>query len=108
MVRISEQTGFGYLRLSKGELENEKDLLANPERGRQEGFLRSFQKNPIVWKMRRDSWQAWKGEKQEGFPLEALSEKSNCLVNENRLLASLEGGRQEGFLRSFQKNPIVW
>ena len=31
MVRISEQTGFGYLRLSKGELENEKDLLACPE-----------------------------------------------------------------------------
>ena len=38
MVRISEQTGFGYLRLSKGELENEKDLLASPEGGRQEGF----------------------------------------------------------------------
>ncbi len=49
MVRISEQTGFGYLRLSNGELENEKDLLANPEVGRQEVFLRSFQKNLIVW-----------------------------------------------------------
>ena len=68
MVRISEQTGFGYLRLSKGELENEKDLLASLE-----------------------------GSRQEGFPLDVLSEKSNLLVNEKRLLASLEGGRQEGF-----------
>ena len=61
MVRISEQTGFGYLRLSKGELENEKDLLACLERGEARGLL------------------------------EVLSEKSDCLVNEKRLLASLEG-----------------
>ena len=67
MVRISEQTGFGYLRLSKGELENEKDLLACPEGGR-----------------------------QEGFPLDVLSEKSNLLVNKKRLLASLERGEARG------------
>ena len=80
MVRISEQTGFGYLRLSKGELENEKDLLACLERGEARGLL------------------------------EVLSEKSDCLVNEKRLLASLGKGvgKRASLLRSFQKNPIVW
>jgi len=32
------------------------------------------------------------GDRQEGFPLEVLSEKSDLLVNEKRLWASLERG----------------
>jgi len=55
--------------------------------------------------MRRDSGQAWKGEKQEGFPLEALSEKSNCLVNEKRLLASQEG-KERGMLSQVDNHDL--
>jgi len=36
------------------------------------------------------------GGRQEGFPLDVLSEKSDCLVNEKRLWASLEGGEARG------------
>ncbi|HPL57995.1 MAG TPA: hypothetical protein PLT22_07400, partial [Flexilinea sp.] len=66
----------GYLRLSKGELENEKDLLASLEGGR-----------------------------QEGFPLDVLSEKSNCLVNEKRLLASQEG-KERGMLSQVDNHDL--
>ncbi len=69
--------------------------------------------------MRRDSWQAWKGGRQEALspilnrvskrqiPLEVLSEKSDCLVNEKRILASLEGVGKGPLLSPFEKSIFV-